>query len=108
MKTIGIRALRENPGVLSKCALNGELVIVTNRNDPISIAVPFSDELLNSGIHINMAVKLYDEGMLTLSKAATLAKMSVEVFIRMLGYQGIVVVDQSSEELDADLDSIDE
>ena len=46
----------------------GEFVLVTNRNDPISLSVPFNDELVKAGVH--RAVKLYEEGVLTRSKAA--------------------------------------
>lgn len=106
MKTIGIRALRENPGVLSQCAAQGEFLLVTNRNNPISLSVPFNDDLLKAGVHINVAVKLYEEGVLPISKAATLARMSVEAFMEKLALLGVVVVDQASEELEADLDSI--
>ena len=48
MKTIGVRALRENPGVLSQSAAAGEFVLLTNRNDPISLSVPFDEELLRT------------------------------------------------------------
>ncbi len=108
MKTIGVRALRENPGVLSQCAAKGEFVLVTNRNDPVSLSVPFTDELLNAGVHTSVAVKLYEDGVLTLSKAAALARMPVETFLTKLARLGVVVVDQSAEELDADLKAIDE
>ncbi|MEJ2416817.1 MAG: UPF0175 family protein [Exilibacterium sp.] len=106
MKTIGVRALRENPGVLSRCAAKGEYVLVTNRNNPVSLAVPFTDELLNAGVHINMAVKLYEDGIITLTKAATLGRVPVETFLQKLAMLGIVVVDQSAGELDADLDAL--
>jgi len=51
MKTIGVRALRENPGVLSQSAAAGEFILIANRNNPVSLA-----------------------------KAAALAKMPVERF----------------------------
>ena len=73
MKAIGVRALRENPGVLSQSAAAGEFVLVMNRNDPVSLSVPFDEDLLRSGVHVNVALKLYEEGLLTLPKAAKLA-----------------------------------
>ena len=103
MKTIGVRALRENPGVLSQSAEAGEYVLVTNRSDPISLAIPFDEELLRSGVHINLAAKLYEEGVLTLPRAAKIAQLSVEVFLGKLSILGIVVVDQGAGELEADL-----
>jgi predicted HTH domain antitoxin len=103
MKTIGIRALRENPGVLSQSAAKGEFVLVTNRNNPISLSIPFSDELIEEGVHVNVAVKLYEDSVITLPRAAKLAKMPVESFINTLANLGVVVVSQSADELDADL-----
>jgi len=106
MKTIGVRALRENPGVLSQCAEAGELILVTNRNNPISLSVPFTDDLLQFGIRTSMAVKLYQEGVLTLSKSAKFANISIEDFLQKLAVIGVVVVDQTPEELESDLEAI--
>lgn len=108
MKTIGVRALRENPGVLSQCAESGELILVMNRNNPISLSIPFSEELLQSGISMNVAVKLYEEGILTLARSAKLANVSTEEFLKKLAALGIVVVDQSRKELESDLEAIGE
>ena len=108
MKTIGIRALRENPGVLSQSAAAGEFVLLTNRNSPVSLALPFDDDLLKTGIHVNLALKLYEDNVLTLTKAAKLAQMSVEAFMELVANLDIVVVDQSAEELASDLDALGE
>ena len=106
MKTIGVRALRENPGVLSQCAEAGELILVTNRNNPISLSVPFTDDLLQSGIGVSMEVKLFEEGVLTLPSSAKFAKLSVEEFLLKLAALGVVVVDQTTKELESDLEAI--
>lgn len=108
MKTIGVRAIRENPGVLSQSAAEGEYVLVTNRNDPVSLSVPFDDDLLDSGVHINVAIRLYEDDLLTLPKAAKLAKLPIEVFMNKLSSMGVVVVDQSAEELQSDLAALDD
>ena len=103
MKTVGVRALRENPGVLSGSASNGELLLVTNRSSPISLVVPFGEELLESGVHINMAVKLFEDGLLSLVKSAKLAKMNVESFMELLATFDIPVVNYDASELDEEL-----
>ncbi len=103
MKTVGVRALRENPGLLSQCAASGELLLVTNRSDLISIAMPFNDDLLRAGVQVHLAIKLYEEGVLTLVKAAQLAQMPVEQFLQTLALLDITVVDQDAEELCRDL-----
>jgi predicted HTH domain antitoxin len=53
-------------------------------------------------------VKLFEEGVLTISKAAKLAALPVEAFMARLAVLGIVVVDQTADELVSDLTNIDE
>ncbi|MES9906168.1 MAG: UPF0175 family protein [Sedimenticola sp.] len=100
MKTIGVRALRENPGVLNQSAQSGEIVLLTNRSQPMSLSIPFDDYLLSEGVHVDIAVKLLEEGAVTLVKAAKLAKMPVESFMEKLALLGVVVVDQTEEEFE--------
>jgi len=107
MKTLGIRALRENPGVISQSALAGEYILLTNRNKPISLSIPFNDELINSGAQLTIACKLFEEGVLTLSKAATFAGLSVEALLSKMAKLGITLVDQCASELADDLKAID-
>jgi predicted HTH domain antitoxin len=82
------------------------LILVTNRNNPISLSVPFSDDLLQSGIGVTMAVKLFEEGILTLPKAAKFANLSIEEVLLKLAAPGVVVVDQTTKELESDLEAI--
>ena len=107
MKTVGVRALRENPGLLSQCAAAGELLLVTNRSDPVSIALPFNDDLLRAGVQVHLAIKLYEDGVLTLVKAAHLAQMPVEQFMQALALLDITIVHQSADELGSDLDALE-
>lgn len=103
MQTIGIRALRTNPGLLSNNAKKGILTLITNHSIPTSLSIPFDSTLLALGIHILLAIKLFEAGAITLARAAKLADLSTEAFLNKLAILGIVVVDQSSEELDAEL-----
>ena len=106
MKTIGVRALRENPSVLTKSATKGEYLLITNRNTPVSLSIPFDDKLLNAGVHLSVAINLFEDNVLTLSKAAQLAKMSVESFLEQLSILGLDVVDQDETCLLEDLKSL--
>lgn len=103
MQTVGIRALRTNPGLLSNNAKKGVLTLVTNHSIPVSLSIPFDSTLLVLGVHILLAIKLFEEGILTLPRAAKLANLSTEVFLSKLAVLGVIVVDQSSKELDAEL-----
>lgn len=106
MKTVGVRALRENPGILNQCADNGEYVLLTNRNQPMSLSVPFNRELIENGVHVSMAVGLFEQGLVTLVKAAKIAGMGAEEFLEHLALFGIVVVEQTPEELAEDLETL--
>jgi predicted HTH domain antitoxin len=106
MKTVGVRALRENPGVLNKSAQAGEVVLLTNRSEPMSLSVPFDDALLQQGVHVDIAVKLFEDGVLTLAKAAKIAKMPMASFMEKLAALDVVVVDQTREELLEDLEGL--
>ncbi|MDP8034577.1 UPF0175 family protein [Pasteurella atlantica] len=106
MKTVGIRSLRENPSILNQCASLGEYVLLTNRNQPMSLSIPFTQGLLDNGVHISMAVSLFEQGQITLTKAAKIAKMSVQDFLLCLNDCGVTVVEQSQEELQNDLKTL--
>lgn len=69
----------------------------------MSIAIPFTDSLLQEGIHIELAIRLYEEQVLSLRKAAKLAKMPMESFLGKLAALSIDVVDLDSNELADDL-----
>lgn len=108
MKIVGVRALRENPGVISESAKNGELLLVTNRSSPVSIAVPFGEALLQSGVHVNVAIKLFEDGALSLVKSAALARMSTESFMELLAALEVPAVKYDVSELDSEMDILGE
>ena len=95
MKIIGVRALRENPGILSQSAGLGERLLLTNRNNPISLSIPFDEHLLSVGVHLDIALKLYEDNVLTLVKPSKVAGLSIEQFMEHLEALNIEVVKQS-------------
>ena len=99
MKTFTVRDLREHTGTLIHNAESGKLALITKHGRPVFVALPFSEELLKSGLASAFAVNLYQEGVLTLGKAAKLANCSPEAFIEILGNLGIPSVSYSVSEL---------
>lgn len=59
--------------------------------------------LRNLGLHQALAVKLYQENTFTLEKAAKLAGISIEIFIKNLGKLGVTIVNYSITELHQEL-----
>jgi prevent-host-death family protein len=106
MDIFTIRDLRERTGDLVRDAKAGRLSVVTKHSRPLFVAVPFDEALIKQGVNVSLAATLYNEGVLTLTRAARLAQLSVEAFIEKLGAMGVTVVDYSAEELEHELSVI--
>jgi len=107
MQTFTIRELRERSGELSREAEEGRLSVVTRHGQPLFVSVPFTDELLQSGVHTVLAVSLFKAGQMTSARAAKLARMSLPQFLEHLSDQGIAVVDYSPTDLEQELTAFD-
>jgi predicted HTH domain antitoxin len=103
MQTFSIRDLRERSGELSQEAEQGHLALVTRHGQPLFVSVPFSEELLQAGVHTALAARLFQEGVLTPGRAAKLARMSLAEFLESASAQGIPVVDYDAAELEEEL-----
>jgi len=62
--------------------------------------------LVRDGVNVALAIKLFQEGTLSLGKAARLGGMNLPQFTSKLSEQGIPAVDYRPEELDAELAAI--
>lgn len=71
------------------------------------VGIPFTRELLEQGVGVNLAIHLFQNRLATLAKAARIADKPLAEFIQMLGTIGINVVDYDPDELDRDLNSLD-
>lgn len=103
MQTFSIRDLRERSGELSREAEAGHISLVTKRGQPLFVAVPMSDTLLDQGAKVSLAEHLFKEGILSLGKAAKVAGMPYVLFSEHLSKLGISVVDYSPDELEEEL-----
>lgn len=103
METFSVRDLRERTGELVREAEAGRLSLVAKHGNPIFVAVPLDAHLLEHGVHVAMACKLFAEGTLSLGKAAKVAKLPVESFVETLGALGIDAVAYPADELDAEV-----
>jgi len=106
MDIFTIRDLRERTGDLIREAEAGKLSVVTKHGQPVFVAIPLDEEMLRSGLHVALATRLFDEGVVSLGKAAKLARLPVESFIEKLGAAGIPAVRYDPKELDSELAAI--
>ena len=107
MHTFTIRELRERSGELSREAEEGRLALVTRHGQPLFVSVPFTEELLDAGVHAALAAHLFKSGEITSARAAKLARMSLPQFLAHLSAQGIPVVDHEPAELEQELAAFD-
>ncbi len=107
MQTFTIRELRERSGELSREAEEGRLALVTRHGQPLFVSVPFTEDLLEAGVHAALAVHLFKSGELTSARAAKLARMNLPQFLAHLSAQGIPVVDHDPAQLEQELAAFD-
>jgi len=105
VNTFSIRDLRERTGELVRTAEEGNLSVVAKHGTPVFVAVPFSNLLLDCGVNVSLAVKLYDDNMITMPQAAKLARMGLESFMDILGTMGVAVVRYSPDELESEVEN---
>jgi prevent-host-death family protein len=106
MESFTIRDLRERTGELVRNAEQGKLAVVAKHGHPLFVAVPLDEELLRAGVHVALAIKLFQDGTLSLGKAAKLAGLSYEAMVEQLASMGVPAVDYPPEELDAEVAAI--
>jgi predicted HTH domain antitoxin len=106
MESFTVRDLRERTGELVRNAEQGKLAVVAKYGHPLFVAVPLDEELLRLGVHVALAIKLFQDGTMSLGKAAKLAGLSYETFVEQLASIGLPAVDYAPEDLDAEVAAI--
>jgi predicted HTH domain antitoxin len=107
MQTFSIRELRERSGDLSREAEEGRLSLVTRHGQPLFVSVPFTEDVLQAGVHTALAISLFRTGDLTPGRAAKLARMTLPEFLEFASERGIDVVDYDPTELEQELAEFD-
>ncbi len=70
MNVIGIKQLQTNASQLSHNLAHNEYTLITRKGKPIGIALPFSDELMQSGLKAWLAMRAFEKGDLSLGQLA--------------------------------------
>jgi prevent-host-death family protein len=99
MDIYSVRDLRNHSSRLMKDAEAGRLSIITKRGKPAILAVPFAEQSLRLGLEKDLALQLFENGSITLPKAARIAGLSVSAFMDLLARLDIPAVDYPADEL---------
>jgi prevent-host-death family protein len=106
MDTFTVRDLRERTGELIRDAEQGKLSVVTKHGVPVFLAVPFDERLVQSGLLVALAMRLFDEEVVSLGQAAKLAGLSPEEFVERLAAAGISVARYSAADLEEEVQAL--
>jgi len=94
-----VRDLRERTGELIRDAEEGKLSLVTKHGQPVFIAVPFDEWVVAFGVRIALAMRLFEEEVVSVAQASKLAGIAQEEFLERLAAAGVAVARYSPDEL---------
>ena len=109
MKTVNVSGLKNNPSEALRMA-HDDVVLVMNRNEPDAVMVGLKSAKIIGmpGVRKAMATALFKDGNLSLARSAKLAEMPIASFIAHVSRLGISVVDQTADEVQEDLDTLEQ
>ena len=109
MKTVNVSGLKNNPSEALRMA-HDDLVLVMNRDQPDALMVGLKSSKIIGlpGVRKALATALFRDGELSLARSAKLAEISLAEFIAHVSRLGIPVINQSAEEVKADLDTLEQ
>lgn len=97
MEAFAVRDLREHTGELVRNAETGAYSIVSKHGKPLFVAMPFTDELLKSGVNVALADKLVLQGELSVAAGAKLAKLPYARYLQHLSLLGYSLLDEAGD-----------
>jgi len=97
------RDLRIRSSELVRDAEEGKLSVITKRGKPTALTLPFDRRLVELGFSKDLALVLFEKGVVTMAKAAKIAGLTLDAFMDMLAHTGTVAVDYPAEELDDEM-----
>ena len=109
MKTVNVSGLKNNPSEALRYS-HDDLVLVMNRNEPdaLVVGVDTGNIIDMPGVRKAMATALFKDGELSIARSAKLAKMALADFIEHISRLGIPIINQTAEEVDQDMDTLEQ
>lgn len=106
MKAVGVRDLKDNPSRALRAARE-QPVLITNRDEPEALLISVRELGPDApDVHLALARVLYEEGALSLGRAARLAAVPMEPFIEYLASRDISIFRQTPAEFEGDLETV--
>ena len=93
MKSIGIKELKSNPGLISKTIEAGEYLLISKRGKPIAIATSLDDKVLDMGLKKWILIDSFKQGALSLGQLSRALDISYMETVELLDLLKIPVLD---------------
>lgn len=93
MQSFAVRDLREHTGERVRDAEAGEYSVVSKHGKPLFVAVPFTDALLDAGVHVPLADQMVLRGELSAAAGAKMARQPCAHDLQHLSARGYSVLD---------------
>lgn len=103
MQTYSVRDLRERTGDIIHGAEEGKLALITKHSKPVFLAVPFNELMIENGVHMALAIKLYRDHIVSLEKASKIARLPLEEFMKKLAVLSMSIVDYPPADVEKEL-----
>jgi predicted HTH domain antitoxin len=109
MKTVNVSGLKNNPSEALRMA-HDDMVLVMNRNEPDALMIGLKSAKIIGmpGVRLALATALFKDGNLSLARSAKLAEMPLANFIAHVSRLGIPVINQTAEEVQEDMDTLEQ
>ena len=103
LNVFSVRDLRLRSSELVRDAEAGRVSVITKRGRPAALALPFGSRLFDLGLDKDLAVALFEKGLLTMERSAKLAGLTLDGFMDLLAITGTGAVDYPPDELEAEM-----
>ena len=107
MHAFTIRDLRDRTADIVRDADAGMLSVVTRHGHPVFVAVPFDELLLEEGVRVSLAMKLFEGGAVSLRQGAKMAGMSLGEFMAECSARDVPLVRYPPEDLAQEMAVLD-
>jgi len=104
MQVIGIKELQTNPSKLTKAFSRDDYALITKHGQPLGLALPFDNSVMDKGLKPWYAVKGFQNGDLSLGQLSRALGKNQRETMKLLGFLGVAIADYDLEE---DLSAID-
>ncbi len=105
MQVIGIKELQTNPGKLTKAFREKDYLLITKHGQPLGLALPFEDGVMEQGLMPWYAIKGFQSGDFSLGQLSKALHKNQHETIKLLDSLGVPLADYDFAE---DLDAIDQ